>query len=35
MDISQTFYHGTKIDRNVGDLIGAGFNSNYGSQKLH
>ena len=33
MDISQTFYHGTKIDRNVGDLIGAGFNSNYGSQK--
>jgi len=33
MDISQTFYHGTKIHRNVGDLIEAGFNSNYGSQK--
>ena len=33
MDISQTFYHGTKIHRNVGALIQAGFNSNYGSQK--
>lgn len=27
------FYHGTKADLKVGDLISAGFNSNYGSRK--
>ncbi|MES2780305.1 MAG: NAD(+)--rifampin ADP-ribosyltransferase [Bacteroidota bacterium] len=30
---SQTFYHGTKADLKSGDLIAAGFHSNYGSQK--
>jgi len=29
----QTFYHGTKADLRVGDLIGPGFNSNYGKGK--
>lgn len=29
----QTFYHGTKADLKVGDLIEAGFNSNYGTRK--
>jgi rifampin ADP-ribosylating transferase len=28
-----TFYHGTKSDLRVGDLIEPGFNSNYGQQK--
>ncbi|MES2703012.1 MAG: NAD(+)--rifampin ADP-ribosyltransferase [Bacteroidota bacterium] len=33
-DISgQIFYHGTKADLQQGDLIGAGFSSNYGKQK--
>ena len=27
------FYHGTKADLKPGDLIEAGFNSNYGAQK--
>jgi hypothetical protein len=27
------FYHGTKADLNEGDLIGAGFASNYGKRK--
>lgn len=27
------FYHGTRADLKAGDLIEAGFNSNYGSQK--
>jgi len=27
------FYHGTRADLKPGDLIEAGFNSNYGSQK--
>lgn len=27
-----TFYHGTKADLKVGDLITIGFNSNYGKQ---
>ncbi|MFN3875099.1 MAG: NAD(+)--rifampin ADP-ribosyltransferase [Flavobacteriales bacterium] len=27
------FYHGTKAELNVGDLIEPGFNSNYGQQK--
>lgn len=28
-----TFYHGTKADLKTGDLIAAGFNSNYGQRK--
>lgn len=28
------YYHGTKADLRVGDLIGAGFASNYGSRKV-
>lgn len=30
---SHTFYHGTKADLKQGDLIGPGFNSNYGNNK--
>ncbi|MFD2921604.1 NAD(+)--rifampin ADP-ribosyltransferase [Terrimonas rubra] len=30
---AQTFYHGTKADFKEGDLIGPGFNSNYGTNK--
>lgn len=30
---AQTFYHGTKVDLKEGDLIGAGFASNYGKRK--
>lgn len=30
---SQTYFHGTKADLNIGDLIEPGFNSNYGQQK--
>lgn len=30
---SQTLYHGTKANLKLGDLIEAGFNSNYGSKK--
>ena len=30
---SQRFYHGTKADLTPGDLIGAGYNSNYGTRK--
>jgi hypothetical protein len=29
----QTYFHGTKADLKVGDLIEVGFNSNYGQQK--
>lgn len=29
---SQPFYHGTKADLKIGDLIQIGFNSNYGSR---
>ncbi len=29
----QTYYHGTKADLKVGDLIGPGYASNYGSRK--
>jgi rifampin ADP-ribosylating transferase len=29
----QQFYHGTRADLKPGDLIGAGYNSNYGAQK--
>lgn len=30
---SQAFYHGTKVDLNIGDLIVPGYNSNYGTRK--
>ena len=33
MTDSQTYYHGTKADLNVGDLIGPGYASNYGQRK--
>lgn len=29
----QTYFHGTKADLKIGDLISAGFNSNYGQRK--
>ncbi len=29
----QTYFHGTRADLNVGDLIQVGFNSNYGEKK--
>ncbi|MNV00585.1 Rifampin ADP-ribosyl transferase [compost metagenome] len=30
---SQTFFHGTKADLKIGDLINTGIQSNYGQQK--
>ena len=30
---AQTYFHGTRIDLKVGDLIEVGFNSNYGKRK--
>lgn len=30
---AQTYFHGTKADLTIGDLIKAGFNSNYGQRK--
>ena len=33
MTDSQTYYHGTKADLKVGDLIGPGYASNYGQRK--
>jgi len=33
IDLSQTFFHGTKADIKTGDLIEPGFNSNYGKKK--
>ncbi len=30
---SQTYFHGTKADLEVGDLIEVGFNSNFGQRK--
>jgi len=30
---SHLFYHGTKTDLKLGDLIGPGYSSNYGSRK--
>lgn len=30
---AQRYYHGTKADLKPGDLIGPGYNSNYGSRK--
>lgn len=29
----QTFFHGTKAELRIGDLVEVGFNSNYGQQK--
>lgn len=29
----QTYFHGTKADLKIGDLIGPGINSNYGQRK--
>lgn len=33
MTDSETYYHGTKADLNVGDLIEPGYASNYGKRK--
>ncbi|MNU43292.1 Rifampin ADP-ribosyl transferase [compost metagenome] len=33
MNETTTYYHGTKADLQPGDLIIAGYNSNYGSQR--
>ena len=33
MTDSQTYYHGTKADLKVGDLIEAGYTSNFGKRK--
>ena len=30
---AQTYFHGTKADLKVGDLLSPGFNSNYGQKK--
>ncbi len=30
---AQTYFHGTKADLNIGDLIKVGYNSNYGQKK--
>ncbi len=30
---AQTYFHGTKADLKLGDLVEPGFNSNYGEQK--
>lgn len=30
---AQTYFHGTKADLKVGDLVEVGFNSNYGQKK--
>lgn len=30
---AQTYFHGTKADLKIGDLIAPGFNSNYGQQR--
>lgn len=30
---AQTYFHGTKCDLKIGDLIEVGFNSNYGQRK--
>lgn len=29
---AQTFFHGSKVDLKIGDLIQVGFNSNYGAR---
>ena len=30
---ARTYFHGTKADLEIGDLVKAGYNSNYGQQK--
>ena len=30
---AQTYFHGTKVDLKIGDLIEVGFNSNFGQRK--
>lgn len=30
---AQTYFHGTKADLRIGDLVEAGYNSNYGQKK--
>ena len=30
---AQTYFHGTKADLKIGDIVEAGFNSNYGQRK--
>ncbi len=30
---AQTYFHGTKADLKIGELVEAGFNSNYGQRK--
>jgi rifampin ADP-ribosylating transferase len=32
IDLTQTFYHGTRADLRTGDPIAPGYNSNYGKQ---
>ena len=34
VDATPPFYHGTRADLKVGDLLAPGFNSNYGERKL-
>lgn len=34
LPFTQTFFHGTKADLNIGDVINVGFNSNYGQRKI-
>ena len=34
VDATPPFYHGTRADLRVGDLLAPGFNSNYGERKL-
>jgi hypothetical protein len=31
--LAQTYFHGTKVDLKIGDLIEVGYNSNYGQRK--
>ncbi|MBE9461654.1 NAD(+)--rifampin ADP-ribosyltransferase [Dyadobacter subterraneus] len=31
---AQTFFHGTKADLKIGDIINVGFNSNFGKRKI-
>lgn len=31
---AQTYFHGTRAELQVGDLIVTGFNSNYGQRKM-
>ena len=31
--MAEEFYHGTKADLNIGDLIGVGYQSNYGTRR--